>query len=680
MCNNIKGVDNIHNNEKKCNHAHKYNSNNISSHAHEHNPNHNHKHNNCHEHNHNNNHCHMHSHGGKFPVIMYFVGLAAFIAGYILENRYSLYSNILFIGAVGIAGYHVIFEGLGNTIRDSKKEKRFSPNVHLLMTLAALGAIFISNYEEAAMLIVIFAGAHFLEEYVDEKSRKEITNLLNLNPTQARLVLEDNNTKIIPIDKVEIGDKLQVLNGDQVPTDGIVLSGTTFINESSINGESVPKEKTVGDEVFGSTINGEGTFVMQVTKEPGDTVFAKILGLVNASQNSLTKTATLLQRLEPKYVTLVLMLFPVVLLFSRFVFEWSWKISLYRSMVYLIAVSPCALAASAIPATLATISNLSKRGVLVKGGAYLSHLSNIKAIAFDKTGTLTNGEPVVTDYIFEVDEEELLKVVVSMEKQSNHPLARAIVNKFPNVEPIELEAENKIGVGLVTTYLGTEYCIAKVTAFSNASDALTKQVESLAKEGKTVVYVAHNSRVVGLLAFMDIPNESAKGAVEYFKKQRIHTMMITGDSYLTGEAVGKIVGIDEVRANVMPEDKAQIIKSRKEKYGSVAMLGDGVNDAPALALADVGIAMGNGTDVAMDVADLILMKNDLSKLSYAHKLSKKMLKITYQNIIFAMFVVVALVVLNFLGKMDITFSVILHEGSTIAVILNALRMLREVKN
>lgn len=677
MCNNIKGVDNIHNNEKKCNHAHKYNSSNISSHAHEHNPNHNHKHNNCHEHNHN--HCHTHSHGGKFPVLMYFTGLFSFIVGYLLENSYPMYSNILFIVTVGIAGYHVIFEGLGNTIQNTKKEKRFSPNVHLLMTLAAIGAIFIGNYEEAAMLIVIFAGAHFLEEYVDEKSRKEITNLLNLNPTQARLVLEDNNTKIISIDKVEVGDKLQVLNGDQVPTDGIILSGTTFIDESSITGESVPKEKTIGDEVFGSTINGEGTFIMQVTKEPSDTVFAKILGLVSASQNSLTKTATLLQRLEPKYVTLVLVLFPVVLLVSRFIFGWSWEISLYRSMVYLIAVSPCALAASAIPTTLATISNLSKRGVLVKGGAYLSHLSNIKAIAFDKTGTLTNGEPVVTDYIFEEDEEELLKVVVSMEKQSNHPLARAIVNKFPNVEPIELEVENKIGIGLVTTYLGTEYCITKVTAFANASDALTKQVECLAKEGKTVVYVAKNSKVVGLLAFMDIQNASAKMAVEYFKKQRIHTMMITGDSYLTGEAVGKIVGIDEVRANVMPEDKAQIIKNQKEKYDSVAMLGDGVNDAPALVLADVGIAMGNGTDVAMDVADMILIKNDLSKLSYAHKLSKKMLKITYQNIIFAMFIVVALVVLNFLGKMDITFGVILHEGSTLAVILNSLRMLKDIK-
>ena len=549
MCNSIKSVENCykdyHNHGEKCGHKDKF-KNNIN--------NHNHEHGHCHEHNQKHNHCHMHSHGGKFPVIMYFVGLATFIMGYLLENSYPMYSNILFVGTVGIAGYHVIFEGLGNTIKDTKKEKRFSPNVHLLMTLAALGAIAIGNYEEAAMLIIIFAGAHFLEEYVDEKSRKEITNLLNLNPTQARLVLEDNNTKIIPIDKVEIGDKLQVLNGDQVPTDGIVLSGTTFINESSITGESVPKEKTVGDEVFGSTINGEGTFVMQVTKEPGDTVFARILDLVNASQNSLTKTATLLQRLEPKYVTLVLALFPVVLLFSRFVFEWSWEISLYRSMVYLIAVSPCALAASAIPATLATISNLSKRGVLVKGGAYLSHLSNIKAIAFDKTGTLTNGEPVVTDYVFEEDEEELLKVVVSMEKQSNHPLARAIVNKFPNVEPIELEVENKIGVGLVTTYLGTEYCIAKVTVFSGASDALTKQVERLAKEGKTVVYIARNSRVVGLLAFMDIPNESAKGAVEYFKKQRIHTMMITGDSYLTGEAVGKIVEIDEVRANVMPSN------------------------------------------------------------------------------------------------------------------------------
>ena len=664
MCNNLKKTEinrmKQYNNEVKCEYEKKSKDNDSF-------------------HNHNNDNCAGHSHGGIFPVLMYIVGRFSFFVGYLLENSYLLYSNILFIIAVVIAGYHIILEGLWNTIKNTKIAKKFSPNIHLLMMLATIGAILIGKYEEAAMLIVIFAGAHFLEEYVDGKSRKEITNLLNLNPKQARLVLEDGTMRIISVDEVEIGDKLQVLNGDQVPTDGIIISGITYINESSITGESVPKEKTIGDKVFGSTINGEGTFVMKVTKKADDTVFAKILSLVNASQNSLTKTATLIQRLEPKYVAIVLFLFPVVLLVSRFIFEWTWEISLYRSIVYLIAVSPCALAASAIPVTLATISNLSKRGVLVKGGASLSYLSDIKAVAFDKTGTLTKGDPTVTDFNFVEDEGELIKIVVSMEKQSNHPLARAIVNKFSYVESVDLEVENKVGIGLVSKYLGDEYCIGKVSSFSEVDSELSNQAEYLSEEGKTVVYVAKNSKVVGLFAFMDLPNAGAKDAVEYFRNQGIHTVMITGDAYSTGRSVGKIVGIDEIKANVMPEDKAEIIKIQKEKYGTVAMLGDGVNDSPALALADVGVAMGEGTDVAMEVSDIVLIKNDLSKLSYSHKLSKKMLKVTYQNIIFAMIVVVLLVILNFFGKMDVTFGVILHEGSTIIVILNSLRLLKEIK-
>lgn len=664
MCNNLKKTEinrmKQYNNEVKCEYEKKSKDNDSF-------------------HNHNNDNCAGHSHGGIFPVLMYIVGLFSFFVGYLLENSYLLYSNVLFIIAVVIAGYHIILEGLWNTIKNTKIAKKFSPNIHLLMMLATIGAILIGKYEEAAMLIVIFAGAHFLEEYVDGKSRKEITNLLNLNPKQARLVLEDGTMRIISVDEVEIGDKLQVLNGDQVPTDGIIISGITYINESSITGESVPKEKTIGDKVFGSTINGEGTFVMKVTKKADDTVFAKILSLVNASQNSLTKTATLIQRLEPKYVAIVLFLFPVVLLVSRFIFEWTWEISLYRSIVYLIAVSPCALAASAIPVTLATISNLSKRGVLVKGGASLSYLSDIKAVAFDKTGTLTKGDPTVTDFNFVEDEGELIKIVVSMEKQSNHPLARAIVNKFSYVESVDLEVENKVGIGLVSKYLGDEYCIGKVSSFSEVDSEFSNQAEYLSEEGKTVVYVAKNSKVVGLFAFMDLPNAGAKDAVEYFRNQGIHTVMLTGDAYSTGRSVGKIVGIDEIKANVMPEDKAEIIKIQKEKYGTVAMLGDGVNDSPALALADVGVAMGEGTDVAMEVSEIVLIKNDLSKLSYSHKLSKKMLKVTYQNIIFAMIVVVLLVILNFFGKMDVTFGVILHEGSTIIVILNSLRLLKEIK-
>ncbi|MBO1308598.1 heavy metal translocating P-type ATPase [Enterococcus sp. 669A] len=633
-----------------------------------------------HDHDHHEHH-HDHSHGGKFTILMFFVGVAAFVAGVILEGSNDLFASIAFLVAVVTAGHHVILEGIGDTFKNSISAKKFQPNVHLLMALATAGAIVIRNFEEAAMLIIIFAGAHFLEAYVDGKSRREITNLLNMNPTEARVLYPDGTTEVVPVDQVKVGDILQVLNGDQVPTDGIIISGSTAIDESSINGESIPREKNAGDEVYGSTINGAGTFTMEVTKDSSETVFSKILQMVNQSQKSLTKTATLIQRLEPKYVTIVLVLFPFILLAGPYVFGWSWELSLYRSMVYLISVSPCALAASAVPTTLASISNLSKKGVLVKGGAYLSKLQDLKAICFDKTGTLTLGKPVVTDFFFEggLDEAELINLVVAMEKQSNHPLATAIITKFPDRGGMEIIVENEVGRGLSASYKDKIYRIGKPSSFNNVSFNYKNRAQDLSAEGKTVVFLGENEQVIGLIALMDVPNQYTKDAITYFKEAGIHTTMITGDAKLTGEAVGRQVGVDEVAANVMPEDKASILQQQQETYGSTGMLGDGINDAPALVTADVGIAMGEGTDVAMDVADLVLMKNDLSKLVYAHKLSKKMNKVTWQNIWFSMFVVVVLVVLNFLGKMDITFGVILHEGSTIVVILNALRMLRTPK-
>lgn len=624
-------------------------------------------------------HNHNHEHGNSM-VIFYFVGLLAFVLGYILKDNYKIISNSLFIGSVIFSGYHVILEGIVDTIVNSKKEKRFVPNIHFLMTLAAIGSIIIGGYEESAMLILIFAGAHFLEEYVDGKSRKEITNLLKLNPVHARLLLQDNTIKQISVDKLEIGDKLQVLNGDQIPIDGIILNGKTFVNESSINGESLPKEKTVGDKVFASTMNEGDSFIMEVTTKPDETTFAKILKLVNDSQSNLTKTATTLQRLEPKYVTFVLALFPLVLVIGVYVLNWGWQLSLYRSLVYLISVSPCALAASAIPVTLATISNLSKQGILVKGGAYLSVLSEIKAIAFDKTGTLTKGQPIVTDYYFNEDEKNIINILVSMEKQSNHPLARAIVEKFTASKKLDIKVENKIGEGVEAEYLGDKYSIAKPTAFKNYNNEFFEEKNKLEQEGKTVVFVSKNQKIVGLVAFMDIPRDEAKKVINYFNQQGIYTTMITGDSQTTGKEVGKLVGINEVEANVMPENKVSVINKKKEELGNVAMVGDGINDTPSLSAADVGIAMGSGTDAAIEIADVVLMNNDLTKLIYAHKMSLKMRKITYQNIIFAMCVIVMLVILNFLGKMDITFGVILHEGSTLVVILNALRMLKGVDN
>ena len=630
-------------------------------------------------HDHGHSHNHSHSHGGKSPVVLFFTGLAFFIVAFFI-NEGSLFQQILFVSAMLLSGYHIILEGIVDTINESKQQRKFVPNVHILMTLAAFGATIIGNYEEGALLIIIFAAAHFLEEYAEGRSKREITNLLKMNPTEARLIQADGSVKTVDVSVLKIGDKLQVLNGDQIATDGIILSGRTSIDESSINGESIPREKTVGDEVFGSTINGSGTFTMEVTKDSSDTVFAKILQLVNQSQANLSKTATKIQKLEPYYVTIVLILVPIFIAVGPILFNWSWNESFYRGMVFLISASPCALAASAVPATLSGISNLAKRGVLFKGGSYLANLATIKSVAFDKTGTLTKGKPSVTDFYFLTDsateqEQAYIDLIVAMEKTANHPLANAILAKFHAKTVLDVTVENEIGKGLVTEYQGNTYQIGKPEIFSLVSTQINAHNEQYAKEGKTVVYFAENNEVVGLIAMMDVPNENAKSVISYLKSQGIHTTMITGDAELTGQAVGYQIGIDEVVGNVLPENKAAIIKNQQARFGSVAMLGDGVNDAPALVTADIGVAMGEGTDIAIDVADAVLMQNDLTKFSYAYKVSKRLDRVVWQNIFFSMFIVVLLITLNILGKMDITIGVIAHEGSTLLVILNGLRLL-----
>lgn len=633
-----------------------------------------------HEHEHENGGGHNHSHGdSKSAVILFFAGLTAFIVALFLTDS-SLLQTILFISAMLLSGYHIMLEGITDTIEATKRKRKFSPNVHILMTVAAIGATIIGNYEEGALLIIIFAAAHFMEEYAEGRSKREITNLLKMNPTEARLIEADGSVKVVDVSVLKIGDKLQVLNGDQIATDGVILSGVTSIDESSINGESIPREKTVGDEVFGSTINGNGTFTMEVTKDSSDTLFAKILQLVNQSQSNLSKTATKIQKIEPYYVTAVLIIVPIFILLGSSIFSWTWNESFYRGMVFLISASPCALAASAVPATLSGISNLAKRGVLFKGGSYLANLAGIKAVAFDKTGTLTKGKPSVTDFYFdEIDEatteQNYIDLIVAMEKTANHPLANAILGKFEAKESIELEVENEIGKGLVAQYNGAVYQIGKPTVFKNVSSKIENHNEQYSKDGKTVVYFAKDNQVIGLIAMMDVPNANAIEVISYLKSQNIHTTMITGDSEVTGQAVGRQLGIDEVIGNVLPENKAQVIKDQQARYGTVAMLGDGVNDAPALVTADIGVAMGDGTDIAIDVADAVLMQNDLTKFSYAHKVSKRLDRVVWQNIIFSMLIVAILVTLNVLGKMDITIGVIAHEGSTLIVILNGLRLL-----
>ena len=631
------------------------------------------------DHDHEHGHGHGHDHDDSKAVIFYIVGLVLYIIGMVLHFMGNGFSNILFVLTVFLSGYHVIMEGMEDTIERSIKKGKFQPNVHILMTLAAVGAVLIGNAEEGALLILIFAGAHFLEEYVEEKSRKSLTALLQMNPTQARLIQENGEVVVVEVTDLKIGDTLEVLHGDQVPIDGVITKGLTSIDEATITGESMPRSKGEGDSVFASTVNISNRFEMQVTAESSDTVFAKIMKVVENAQHSMNKQATFIQKIEPIYVNIVLIIWPIFLLFGYFLMGWDLNTTLYRGMVYLIGVSPCALAASAVPATLAAMSRLSKMGILAKGGAAISQLQELRVISFDKTGTLTKGTPDLTDYWFE--DEAIIPAIVAMEKQSTHPLAEAVLRKFSEAPVLdeEIEVEVLVGQGVRSVVSGEEIQIMKPLDTVNRSAEVSSRMQEWASEGKTVVTVVKDNTIVGLMAFMDLPNEASKAVLDYFKSQMVHTTMITGDSRETAEMIGMKLGVQEVVANVLPEEKLEKIESQKERYGLTAMVGDGVNDAPALATADIGIAMGNGTDIAIETSDIVIMKNDLQKLVSAHKISKKLHRVILENMIFAMSVVVMLLVLNFFGLTNIGWGVVLHEGSTILVLLNGLRLLAPIE-
>ena len=457
----------------------------------------------------------------------------------------------------------------------------------------------------------------------------------------------------------------------------MIIAGTASLDESAISGESIPREKQVGDEVFGGTLNGQSTFDMRVTKASDETVFAKIIQMVQTAQATPTKMASVIQRFEPLYVKVVLAALPLVFLAGPLLLHWSWMTSVYRTIVFLVAVSPCALAASAVPATLAGISNLARHGVLFKGGRYLANLTQLKAIAFDKTGTLTKGTPTVTDSEFaaDVDQAAVMAVVTAMEKQSNHPLANAIVTHYPATDVVIDTVHNEIGKGLTADYQGHTYTVGKPQRFTHAPALFRQRAMALGQQGKTVIFVAVDQTVVGLIALMDEAKSSAKAAIAYLKHHDIQPVMITGDAKQTGEAVAADLGIKQVVTNVLPDQKVAVVKQLQETMRPIAMVGDGVNDAPALANAEVGIAMGSGTDVAIDVADVVLIKNDLSRLAFAHQVSTKMNRIVVENLVFSMAVVLLLVTLNVLQLTNIAWGVFLHEGSTLMVILNGLRLL-----
>lgn len=615
----------------------------------------------------------------KRALVATLLCLLFMIGGQVAASHSLSWYPVLFLIAIISGGYKQTKEGLTELIQDR------TLNVDLLMALAAIGACLIGNWFEGAMLTFIFCLSGFLEEYTTNKSRREITALMNLQPAVAQKYIGDGDLIEVPIEEVVIDDLLLVPKGGTVPIDGIITQGVTQLNEAAINGESLPAEKTIGDEVYGGTLNLGNPLVIKVSKNSSDTIMAKIIQLVEDAQNQPTKTASFIDRIENTYVKIVLLAVPLMILLPHLLLGWSWQESFYRGMVLLVVASPCALVASATPATLAAISAGAKNGILVKGGAALEQLSQLKAVTFDKTGTLTQGRPVVTDAHFIEDTQQVRQVLLALEAKTTHPLAEAVINYLsPTVtatpELQKLPVREVTGFGLEADIDGTCWRIGKPNFTDEKKTDIPKterrRIQRLLQSGKTLIYLTRENQLLAYLALQDIAKPEAYHVIDYLKKQQIYTSMLTGDNPETARVIAEHLKLDDFKADCLPDDKARIVSEQRESYGVNCMVGDGINDAPALASATVGVAMGEGTDLAVDVADMVLMKNDLAKLQMAHQHSLKLKRIIQQNICFSVAVILLLILSNFVQILSLPLGVIGHEGSTILVILNGLRLLR----
>ncbi|NQJ68707.1 heavy metal translocating P-type ATPase [Streptococcus suis] len=607
-------------------------------------------------------------------IITTSVCLVFILLGILLLQTGQGWAPILFISAFVIGGYQSAKEGISELIFD----KHLS--VDLLMILAAIGSGLIGYWMEGALLIFIFSLSSTLEELAMEKSKNAIAALMNMTPPTARKIEENGDITVLDTAAIRIGDLLQVRKGDTVPLDATLISQQSIFDESMITGEPLPAEKMVGAAVIGGTINQGPTVTVQVTAEKGDALFDKIVQMVENAQESKSKTATFIENMEDTYVKVVLVVVPLFILFVHFVLGWDWLTAFYRGMILLTIASPCALVASSSPATLSAISRAARKGMIIKGGDIADNIANLEAIVFDKTGTLTIGKPEVVGATYLGDEELIKQVVQAVEKQSSHPIAQALLTYTAGSSAIALQSlEDVTGKGLVAGYEGDSWKIGKAGFVVDSlvrplSASLLAQIDEAESTGKTLVYVSQNDVLAAIFMVEDSLKPESKQLIAQLKEMGVTPILLTGDQEKTARYVASQVGIDRVIANCLPTDKAAVIQKLQTEFASVGMVGDGINDAPALAQANVSYAMGSGTDIAMESADIVLME-DLTRIPYSIRLSKKMRGIIKQNIIFALSVIALLIISNLFQSINLPLGVVGHEGSTILVILNGLRLL-----
>ncbi len=585
----------------------------------------------------------------------------------------------LFLVGYAVGGYRKAIEGTVTLLRDKELD------VDLLMVVAAAGAAALGYWEDGALLIFIFALSSTLEGVASARTKKDIAALMALTPDQAS-VIRGGREERVAASSVVLGDRVRVRPGERIPVDGIAVEGASAVNQASITGESMPVDKKVGDEVFAGTINGQGGLVVEVTRCGTDTVLARIIALVRDAEERRPPAQLFIERFERGYAKVVVLGAIAVTLVPWLAHWWTFRECVYRAMIFLVVASPCALAAAMMPALLSALSNGARHGVLFKGSAFVELLGRIDAVAFDKTGTLTRGHPVVTNVIAApgYSTDDLLAKAAAIESLTDYPLGRAVIAEARGRElvlPPARDLQMIVSVGAHAEVAGRRWHVGKASLFSAVSAALLDEQQRLEALGETVIFVG-DAEARGLIALRDSVRVEAAPTVARLKALGVeHVVSLSGDNRTTAEAAAAECGIAEVHAQLFPEDKVRIVRELVGRYGRVAMVGDGINDAPALAAASVGIAMGRvGTDVALEAADVVLTADDVGKIPYAIALGRRALRIIKQNIALALLVMLALVASDLLRLVSLPWGVIGHEGSTLLVTLNGLRLLRRPRD
>ena len=568
-----------------------------------------------------------------------------------------------------IGGYSKAIEGISKTIEEK------SLNVEFLMIAAAIAAFTTDNYSEGAILIFIFAVSGVMEEFATAQSEKALTNLLKLAPKTA-ILFNDRIERVIESSLLKIGDIILVKPGQLIPADGTIVLGGASIDQSAITGEFTPQMKLVDEAVFAGSLCIDSTIEVRVNKNPSETLVQKMIELVKKAQEEKTLSEQRVTTFEKIYVYVVIA-FALSVMFVTPVLGWlDAEEAFRRGVIVLVVASPCALVASITPALLSTLSHAARKGILIKSGRHLETFNTIKVVAFDKTGTITTGKPQVKKLIIKsgFDETVFLNVVVNAERSSNHPLAKAIANRYQSIQRLSLSIKEIPGRGLEVTHQSQVWQIGRFDYRVDARLELT--LNQSKKDGYTIVAVIVDKELVGFITLQDTIREEAKFAIKQLKALGIETVMLTGDNQETARNISFVIGINSYQGNCFPEDKVKAVQRYKDLHKPILMIGDGINDAPALALADLGVSMGDATDVSLETSDVVMMNNNLANIPYMMGITKKMKTIISQNVVFSIAVISLLLLSNVFGLIVLQLGVLGHELSTILVILNSLRLLR----